>query len=821
MIELRSLTGFISIVAVLSTLTAFADDESSTAASAEQVRFFESRIRPMLAEHCYSCHGEDLQENDLRVDSLAGMLNGGKAGPALVAGKPAQSLLATAVTYRDNDLKMPPEQKLDDRDIADLKRWIESGAPHPDSGKIKVNGPKSSIDFQAGRQHWAFQPVVRPDVPAIARNPVDAFIRQDLSEHGIHPLSRADKRTLIRRATFDLTGLPPTVEEINAFLSDNSEQAFNKVVDRLLDSPRYGERWGRYWLDVARYADSNGLDENAAHANAWRYRDYVVQSFNDDKPYDVFLTEQLAGDLLNTLDADGKTDRDVQHQRIIATGYLVLGPKVLAEVDEGKMEMDIVDEQLDTFGRGIIGITMGCTRCHDHKFDPFEQADYYGLAGIFQSTRAMESFTKIAKWNEVSVATADDIARKEAHQKLIDAQKQAIEEHLTSAARELDPPLPDAKPEEIEKKLPEAAAAKLKKLRDDLKKLEDDAPQMPMAMAVVDGDVVNTPIHIRGSHLTLGDPVSRRFPKVLTGDEQSTLSEDRSGRLELARWLTNGDHPLTSRVMVNRIWRWHFGKGIVPTVDNFGLQGERPTHPELLDWLAAEFVESGWSMKAMHRLVMASETYQMASANADADQMQAASAADPENRYYWRADVRRLEAEAIRDTVLAVSGTLDLTMGGSLMETPNRQLVFNHTSQDASNYDARRRSIYLPVIRNHLYDMFQLFDYTDASVLTGGRNTSTIAPQALFLMNSDFISDVTLEMADRLIAAEPEIAARVNRLFAECYGRPPSSAEMSFVSTFLEQVPASDTSAKSLDESAVWQALCQSVISSSEFVYVR
>jgi len=828
--------------------------EVSESPSSDQIQFFETAIRPLLANHCYDCHSEETQEGELRLDSLEGILVGGNAGSPVVAGKPNSSLLLTAVSHRDSELRMPPDEKLSDRQIADLTRWIEIGAPHPDSGQVEVVQTRRSVDMEAGRKHWAFRPITSPGVPGSlgsSVNPIDSFVAAELKRHDLVPLRRADKRKLIRRASFDLIGLPPTPEEIKAFLVDESEDAFGRVVDRLLESPHYGERWGRHWLDVARYADSNGLDENAAYGNAWRYRDYVVQSFNEDKPYDQFVTEQLAGDLL-----DSQGDIALKNQRVIATGYLTLGPKVLAEVDEQKMEMDIVDEQIDTIGRGLMGLTLGCVRCHTHKFDPLEHEDYYALAGIFQSTQTMESFTKVAKWNEVSIASADDLARKQEHNTRVAAKKQEIDDRVASATSELETPAGETIPEDstaadVEKRFPESTQAELKKLRGELKQIAETPPVMPTAMAVSDGAIVDAAVHIRGSHLTLGETVPRGFPRVLCDDEQASLPEEQSGRLEFARWLTSPDHPLTARVMVNRIWRWHFGKGLVATVDNFGTQGDPPTHPELLDWLAIQFMEGGWSIKAMHRSIMLSETYQRSS-EFDANN----ALIDGDNRFYWRSDVRRLEAEAIRDSLLVISGKLDRTLGGPVLETPNRTLVFNHTSQDTSNYDATRRSIYVPIIRNHLYDMFQLFDYNDASVLTGNRNTSTLSPQALFLMNSDLVADVTTSMAERLLKEESSRQTRIARVFEESYGRLPTDIETrriaDFLTAFEEQSsvrnvgiatdvvdlvkdPSSTKSSTRSttknpsfiepaflsDHAQAWQALCQSIVSSSEFVYLR
>ncbi|EMI16403.1 protein containing DUF1549 [Rhodopirellula maiorica SM1] len=809
--------------------TVWSTEAETAKPSAEQFDFFESKIRPLLIDHCYECHGPETQESELRVDTLAGMLTGGLAGPSVIPGKPTSSLLVTAVRYQDNDLKMPPDERLSDIQIADLIRWVEMGAPHPDSGNVGPIAQRGDVDIEQGRKHWAFQPPVKVTPPPIrgvstkdtaARhsqrtpNPIDAFIRAKLDAKGLRPNPPADKRTLLRRATFDLVGLPPTPEEIDAFLADDSHDAFANVVDRLLTSPHYGERWGRHWLDVARYADSNGLDENVVHGNAWRYRDYVVRSLNNDKPYDEFVVEQLAGDLL-----DSGEDFALRNERLIATGFLVLGPKVLAEQDEAKMEMDIIDEQIDTVGRSIIGLTLGCARCHTHKFDPISHHDYYGLAGIFKSTQTMDSYKTVAKWHENTIETAEQAAELQQHQQQIAAQEKRIAAQVAKAKATLDPPpAAEAKPEEIEKQFPAETQTELKKLREELKKLQDAAPELPTAMGVTEGKIADTSVHLRGSHLTLGDVVPRRVPEVLAIDDQPPIPADHSGRLEFARWLTSGNHPLTARVMVNRLWRGHFGEGLVSTVDNFGMKGSPPTHPELLDWLAVQFVERGWSIKEMHRMIMLSETYRRSS-----DYVAESAEVDPSNQWYWRYNLRRLEAEAIRDGLLAVSGKLDRTTGGNIMQYKNREYVFNHTSEDKSKYDSTRRSIYVPVIRNHLYDMFQLFDYTDASVLTGDRNTSTIAPQALFLMNSDEVGDLSLAFADRLWESESDSQKRISRLYMETYGRPASDAEVSDASHFLSQFQKLQlqTNSDANPERLAWQALCQSVVSSSEFVYLR
>ena len=781
----------------------------------EQVQFFERSIRPVLVEHCQKCHGEAKEWGSLRLDSAKALLNGGDSGPAIVPGQPEKSLLIRAIRQQDEDLKMPPKGKLSDKQIADFILWIKQGAHYPatvETGKAKVRDPN----------HWSFRTPVDPPVPAIRdtkwpKSILDHFILAKLEAEQVVPAKQADKRSLIRRATFDLTGLPPTPEEVTEFLADEHPDAFAKVVDRLLASSAYGERWGRHWLDVARYADSNGLDENVAQGNAWRYRDYVVAAFNNDKPYDQFITEQIAGDLLPTSD-----DLAVRNERLIATGFLAIGPKVLAEVDESKMQMDIVDEQIDTLGRAMLGMTFGCARCHDHKFDPIQHADYYGLAGIFKSTRTMDSLKKVAKWHENPVPTPEALAQKATFDAQLATAKGAIQKLTEVADAKVNESniKGDKLPEKLETLYPEETKTELKRLRDELAKLEKSAPEMPSAMGVLDDTVADVAIHIRGNPQKLGEVVARHVPTVLEGPQTRQFTSQQSGRLELAQSLTEARHPLTSRVLVNRVWRWHFGKGLVRTTDNFGLLGERPTHPELLDWLAHRFMEQGWSIKKLHRLIMLSSTYQLGS-HVDP----AVVERDPENLLYGRASLQRLEAEQIRDAMLAVSGKLDRTLGGSLLNVKNRAYFFDHTSKDLTDYSSKRRSIYLPVVRNNVYDLFQLLDYPDAAIPTGDRTTTTVAPQALLMMNSEFIGTASSDLAKRLFAQSPEDAAkRIELLYSLAYNRDASRDEIeqsqSFVAEIEKALQTTDSDPASRQQRA-WASLCQVVLAANEFIYLQ
>lgn len=803
------------------------------------VAFFEKHVRPLLVSRCNECHATDSDSvgGNLLLDSRAGWIAGGDLGPAIIPGDPDASLLLHAVKHSGDELQMPPDGRLSDREIQHLENWIRRGAVDPREGIATGRPSTEAIDWDAGRNHWAFQPLRQVRPPQLdpwwsrwAENEMDWRVAAQYAQRGLVPVARADRPTLIRRATFDLLGVPPTPEEVNRFVSDRRPGAYIRMIDRLLASPQYGERWGRHWLDVARYADSNGLDENAAHGNAWRYRDYVIGSFNRDLPYDLFVKEQLAGDQL------ASDDDDVRRRRIIATGFLVLGPKVLAEGDEKKMEMDIIDEQIETVGRAFLGLTLGCARCHDHKFDPIGTKDYYALVGIFGSTKTMEDYKRIAKWNEISVATTEQQTRRIEQQQRAAEAKKRLDEFIAKANQDLLASLAeDAKlPKNPDEHYDQATQTELVVLRKQLAESEAAIIELPAAMAVVDREnPTDQPVLIRGNHLTPADIVPRGFPTVLVSHRETTryaIPQHRSGRLELAAWLTAPDHPLAARVMVNRIWRWHFGRGITPSTDNLGLLGDRPSNPALLDWLAQTFIADGWSIKKLHRRIMLSAAYRLSSA-ADADNLRI----DPENESFWRFEVRRLEAEEMLDSLHDVSGLLDRRMGGSMLETENRVLVFNHTSEDKTTYQSPRRAVYLPVIRNHLADVFQLFDYSEASVMTSDRPSTTVAPQALFLMNSDIAIRASERFAQRLLE-QSDLSDEVllSRAYQLAFGRSPSEPEISrdlrYLAQFIEsirleqQASDSDLVGEQSGEAArhqAWQMLCHTLLAASEFCYVR
>ena len=559
----------------------------------------------------------------------------------------------------------------------------------------------------------------------------------------------------------------------------------------MLASPGYGEKWGRKWLDVARYADSNGMDENLAHANAWKYRDWVIRAFNSDMPYDRFVRDQIAGDLVK----DG-TDAE-RADRLTATGLLVFGPKMLAEDDPMKMRMDIIDEQLDTVGQAFLGLTLGCARCHDHKFDPITAADYYGLAGFFYSTKSMKNYSVVAVWNERPLATPEAIAAVAEHDKLVASKKEqiaAIEKPGTRAA------------------IGFAATAFASERKTKLTAFEKTRPQIEEVMAVEDDKGQNLRVHLRGNHLTLGVEAPRRFPKIVAGDSALSLGADRSGRLEFANWMTKPENPLTARVMVNRIWAGHFGEGIVRTTENFGRLGERPTHPELLDWLAGEFVKSNWSVKRMHRLIVGSAAYRM-SIQTDPVAYQK----DPDNRLLSHFNRRRLEAEELRDSLLATSGLLDRTMSGSLLTVGNRKYVNDTGSRNYEGYSSTRRSVYLPVIRSAVYDVFQTFDFPDPSVPNGKRPTTTIPTQALMLLNSAIVDRSAEAFAKSLLKRGGDDTARIQAAYRLAFGRAATTAEVERVLAYLKR-SGDATEAKRL---SAWRGFCRVLFASNEYLFVE
>jgi hypothetical protein len=753
------------------------------------VELFERAVRPLLIEKCQSCHGEKKARGGLRLTTRQAALDGGDSGPALVPGKPEQSRLVQAVEYH-GDRKMPPTGKLPAADVARLRRWVALGAPWPGAAQAR----KASETFQVSqtqRRWWAFQPVRSAAPPAVKdvpwpRTPIDRFILAGLEQHGLAPVAAAERRTLIRRATFDLTGLPPAPEEVEAFLRDGSPGAFARVVDRLLASPAYGERWARHWLDVVRYTDYHDGNPAARTAsceplNAWRYRDWVVQALNRDLPFDRFIVHQIAGDLL-----PAPTGHEINEDGLVATTFLTIGSWDRGDADKEKMVSDMVDDQIDTIGKAFLGLTLGCARCHDHKFDPVSQADYYGLAGIFYSTRILKDLG--AKGAEYTLQRIPLAGRAYLEKRATQmGQLDQIKKKLAELDRKS--PKPDPK---------DPARLELTRTRDRLQ--GELLPEPPVAEAAQEGGmpgglfpkIQDVPIHIRGSYTRLGKVVQRRFPEFFAGQKQPRI-EKGSGRAELARWIASPDNPLTARVIVTRVWQWHFGTGLARTPSNLGLMSEPPSHPELLDWLAARFVEDGWSLKKLHRRILLSAVYQQSSV-VPRERL----ASDADNRWLGRFTARRLEAEAIRDAMLFVSGRLDRSAGGPAtadLGTPRRSLYVQTARWDRSSYAS-------------------LFDAAnpDASVET--RTVSTIAPQALFLLNHGFVLGQARHLADRLAREAPaDPRERIDWAYRLLFGRPARTEEIAIIHELLARAGR-----RGSDEA--WRDVAHVLLCCNEFVHL-
>lgn len=804
--------------------------------------FFETSIRPVLVKHCYECHSDEAgkSKGGLLLDSKHGIRIGGDSGPAVVPGQPGESLLLKAVSHTDPDLKMPPRKpQLPKSVIGDIERWIAMGAPDPReaSGKTVQRPP---VDIESGRKFWAYQKPASPKLPAIRnadwpKRDLDRFVLAKLEENQIAPSPDAEPVTFLRRLSFDLIGLPPTPEEATAFVeawreaaanpssSANLETLLAATADRLLASPRFGERWGRHWLDVVRFAESNGRESNLTYPHAWRYRDYVIDAVNEDRPFDRFVVEQIAGDLL-----PAKNDAE-RARLLIATGFLAFGAKGLNEMNHAQFEADVADEQIDAVTRAVLASSVACARCHDHKSDPFSMEDYYALAGIFKSTK-----TCFGTWVDSENNNAGDLIR------LPELPGQLIPNKPISAQRvaQLKADLAKLNREEREQKAVAIKAAITGKDMSDkafemlknairiywtrggiegqLKTVDDSGRALPMCMGVIEKDKIRDSfVFERGEIAHPVKPVARGFPRVLELSDARQPAKAQSGRLELAQWLTSRDHPLTARVMANRVWRHLFGSGIVRTVDNFGFSGERPSHPELLDHLAVKFVDGGWSVKSLVREIVLSRSYRQSSAfRPDCFER------DPDNRMLWRTNKRRLDAEVIRDSMLAVSGKLDTSrLPGSLIANLAGQSVslLGFNKEVPPDFDGTlRRSVYLPVVRDHLPDALELFDFAEPSLVTGSRDVTNVPLQALYLMNGAFVQGQADALADRVMNERMDEAGRIRRAFTLCFNRVPDHKEIALARGYFEAARRAAESAPG-EERKIWSGYCQSLLSTAEF----
>jgi len=731
-----------ALATLLAPLAALADP------TPQQLQFFENRVRPVLANNCYKCHSQQSEKvkGGLMLDTKDSLLRGGQSGAAIVPASPDNSLLIKAIRYHDPDLQMPPKRQLDEAAIADLTAWVKMGAPDPRSA-----GASQPTWSDAGQKHWAWQPLKKPAVPDVndaawPKTPIDNFILAKLDEKSLKPNPPADKRTLIRRASFDLIGLPPTPEEVDAFVKDDSPDAFAKVVDRLLASPHYGERWGRHWLDVARYSDTKGQirrqRDDEHYPFAWTYRDYVIRSFNEDKPYNVFIIEQLAADKLPA------TARNPTN--LAAMGFLTVGERFM------DMQNDVINDRIDVVTKGFLGLTVTCARCHDHKFDPIPTKDYYSLHGIFASCAEPEIEPVISKIT--AGPEYDDYYKRRMG---LQQAKETIDAEFKQLRGKRDP----MKVKELQKEMRENVGG--------IAKLEMTHPAAP-ARAMVLEDVRrphDSPVFIRGEAGNKGPIVPRRFLEVLSGPRRTAFTNG-SGRLDLAYAIVGKNDPIVARVLINRLWLHHFGEGFVSTPDDLGTRAEPPSHPELLDYLAAQFMEDGWSLKKMHRLIMLSGVYQQSSANNPRF-----AQIDPYNRLLWRSNIRRLEFEPLRDSLLAIGGNLNTNMYGRPVDLDREPF-------------STRRTVYGIIDRSDVSDELVNFDVASPDLPTGRRHETTVPQQALFLMNSPLV----VEQAKRLVTLSDfhtcqDDTKRIEFLYERVYQRPPEPEEIKLGLEFIADTP--------------------------------
>jgi cytochrome c553 len=878
----------LTVVLLGASFASAASDASALEPDAKGIEFFETKIRPVLVEQCLKCHStaaekEKKLRGGLKLDfKMGGWDKGGDTGPAIVPGKPSEGTLIKSLKYTDPDLQMPPKGKLSDAVIKDFETWIANGAIDP-RGESAAK-PPVGLDLEKGRQFWSFQPPREQPVPAISKpqlpihNPIDAFVQQKWIEKGLKPVAIADKRTLIRRVYLDLIGLPPPLDEIEAFLADQSPEALSKVVDKLLANPGYGEKWARHWLDVARYAEDQAHTFDVKPKNqAWRYRDWVIAALNADMPYDRFVKLQIAGDML----AEAADDPFTKYAGL---GFLGLGAEYYKNTAAAQAIAEELDDRVDTLTRGFMGLTVACARCHDHKFDPIPTRDYYSLAGIYMGTKMSDaplvSAADLKLYNDAQakikemddkvkavLAEAEKAAQKQARTlaakylsvankaKAAKNAKVALNElakaeglnpyFLNKWVKFLDSPaakaLPELKewfalkpmaseeevkaasevfqkavdqggknqalnkaivteqsapffiaPADAEKFLAEDDKPKLAELRAELEKRKKSSPPAPPVAHVISGNGAGMKIYIRGNPATPGDAAPKGFLQVLTA--AATTSNDFT-RLDLANAIASKDNPLTARVIVNRVWAVHFGRGLVNTPSNFGKLGDPPSHPELLDWLAVNFIKNGWSLKWLHRQIVASSTYQLDSrADSANDKIDAA------NIYLWRGTRRRLDIELWRDSLLAVSGNLDPARGGPTF--------------DLHDQNAKRRTVYARISRHELNGLLRLFDFPDANVTADKRTTTTVPQQQLFALNSEFMANQARSFAARIEKQASTDSDRVIAAYRLAFGRLPDSQELELAERFLKLPARND------DKLTRWQQYAQILLASNELMYV-
>jgi len=816
----------------------------------EAIQFFESKVRPLLATHCYKCHGPEKQQGKLRLDSRAGLIQGGETAPAIVVNSPSESLLVEAIKYQG--LEMPPDGKLKESEVEILTAWIAMGAPWTPGELVRPSARDHDEDENdeisaKDRQFWSFRPIVRPSLPMVRdsrsiASPVDVFIRSRQELADLRPSSPATRRELIRRAYFDLVGLPPSPSQVDAFVADGSPDAYTRLIDRLLASPQYGQRWGRHWLDVVRYAESDGYERDNEKLHAWRFRDYVVTSLNEDKPYDRFVQEQLAGDELD----------DVTHKSIIATGFYRIGAwddepddKILARHEE-------LDDIVSTIGSSLLGLTIGCARCHEHKFDPISQEDYYRFIAFVQGVAQYGKDTFETHWQANPDAIFTPLIESDQQARSwLDRKKQIQDEvkKLEAEKKEAEDKKAEDKKAEDKKSFDE----QIKSFNEQIKQRTQELQNPPFGFALsVRGkgaQVEKTFVLIRGNPLTPSVEVEPAFLTVL--DQIETLQQvthlpprmnafrhllvgqgvqPTSGRRrQLAEWITDKRNPLTARVMANRLWHYHFGRGIVATPSDFGSTGLPPSHPELLDWLAAELMDGRWHLKRMHKLIMLSSTYQQSS-RIDS---RPAVEKDAENRLFWRQNMRRLEAEVLRDSILSVAGQLNPAIGGQSVfpvlpaEVLATQSVPGNGWKVSAQGEQTRRSVYIFIKRTLGVPFLETFDMPTPDKPEPDRPTTTIAPQALILLNSEFVEGQSLALAERLVGeVGTDPIAQINHVFRLALGRSADDNETRIAVEFLQaqrikwqELAAADSKSDFASRQAL-KSFCQLIFNMNEFAYI-
>lgn len=804
--------------------------------------FFEKKIRPVLVERCYKCHSTETgeMEGGLALDSKEATLQGGDSGPAIVPGRIRESILIKAIRYRDQSLKMPPDQKLSDAVIADFERWVRQGGHDPRKSSEQNRSNEVAITIAEGRKHWAYRRPSQPDVPVTKNqswpfSDIDRFVLSKLERNGLAPSTDAGRAKLVRRLYLDLIGLPPSKEEVDEFVNDTSLGAYEELVDRLLSSDRFGEKWARHWLDVSRYAESTGKTVNFYFPEAWRYRDYVVSAFNSDKPYNQFVVEQLAGDLLTS----DSLNQEVE--RIVATGFLAIGPKTLNERNGVKFELDVVDEQIDVTTQVFLGVTAACARCHDHKFDPIPQVDYYALAGIFRSTQTHYGTVRYINAQRPTrlIPLSPEANLKVGKRSLSSNERERIESQIES--------IRDSIRDSRDGLQRFFASGRIALLEAKLDAFDDDGNPISMAMGVSDksatrslrsrrqrrfGDftysgssrISDSPVYVRGEPDNPSDEFVQRGGLQVLLDKPLDIDRTTSGRLELAQWIASSDNPLTARVYVNRVWAQLFRSGLVPTHD-FGMAGSPPTHPRLLDFLAVSFVEDGWSTKRLIKRLVMSRTYRQDSVS-NTDHI----AIDPGNRYLWRMSPDRMDAELLRDSMLAVSQRLELRppVGSAVShagEGPVDSFGRNRVLRSVNDVNNVHRSIYLPVIRDNMTDIFSLFDGADPSLIVSRRSTTYVPTQGLYLLNNEFVVRCADACARLLMELDSDMA-RVSWAYGEFFGREPSVEELDeaigYMKSYIADLEGDDrrrreSSARIKFEA--WSSFCQALFLSAEFQY--